>query len=179
MCFTRNLSHDIDILALDRLLDEKGLIWLEGFDQEFGVLRADRAVKIDGDGHVFAARFAESNERGNCFLNEFLIRDHTGLSAVLDAGFEGRETFGFSLFETFGVIGHVGINTDFVAGGTTKQFVNWNAQKFPFDVPEGLFDAAQHARKDRAAAIKRMTINRLPVKHDKSRILSDQIRFEF
>ena len=52
------------ILALDRFLDEHGLIWLERLDQHFGVLRADGAVEIDGDIDVVAPGFAQG---GECF----------------------------------------------------------------------------------------------------------------
>ena len=49
-------------------------------------------------------------------------------------------------------------------------------QDLAFDVPESLFDTAQHAGEDRAAAVERVTINGLPVMHNIARVFANQIR---
>ena len=67
------------------------------------------------------------------------------------------------------------VDADPVARWPTEQFVDGHAEQFSFDVPERLLDAAQRAGQNRAAAIKGMTINRLPVMNNIAGIFPNQI----
>ena len=84
-----------------------------------------------------------------------------------------------ALLEGGGIVADVGVNANAIAGGAAEEFVNGNAEQFAFDVPEGLFDAAERAGEDGAAAIERVAIDGLPMVDNVARIFADQVGFDF
>jgi hypothetical protein len=69
----------------------------------------------------------------------------------------------------------VRIHPHAIARGAAKQFVHRNAERLPLDIPERLIDSAERARQDRAAAIKRVAVNRLSMLAYRPGIFADQI----
>src|SRR5437867_10095306 len=154
-----DLSHHVDVLALDRFLDEHGLIRLKRFDEDLGILWTDRAVEIDANVRVLSAGFTQRGETFSGFLDEFLRSNHAGLRCVLDAGLEGGEALLFALAQQRWIVADVRINPNAIARGAAEQFENGHAEEFSFYIPERLLEAAQRAGQNRAAARKGMTIN--------------------
>ena len=71
------------------------------------------------------------------------------------------------------------VDADAVAGGATQQLVDRHTEGLAGEVPQRLFDAAQHAGEEWAAAIESVAVHRLPVVDDAGRVLADQVRREF
>ena len=72
----------------------------------------------------------------------------------------------------------VRVDADPVARRPAEQFVHGHAERLALDVPQRLVDAAQRAGENRAAAIERVPVDRLPVMHHGARILADQVRLD-
>src|SRR6185437_16876647 len=75
MGFARDAGHDIDVLALDGFLDEKGLVRFERLDEELRVLGTDGAMKIDGDIDILPAGGAQGGKGLGGVLDKLLIRN--------------------------------------------------------------------------------------------------------
>jgi hypothetical protein len=58
----RDLGHDVMILALNWLLNKHGVIWFQGFDEDFRQSGTDGAMKVDGDVGVVAGGLPELGE---------------------------------------------------------------------------------------------------------------------
>ena len=71
------------------------------------------------------------------------------------------------------------VDADAVARGAAQQFVHRHPERLALDVPQRLIDARQRAGEDRAAAVERVAVNRLPVMHHATGILTDQVRLDF
>src|SRR5262249_48112888 len=69
----------------------------------------------------------------------------------------------------------MGINADAPARRPAEQLVDWHAEGLALDVPQGHVDAAQGAGEHRAAAVKGMAVDRLPVVYHLPRVLADQV----
>ena len=68
------------------------------------------------------------------------------------------------------------VDADPVAGRSAEQLVDRHAERLALDVPQRLVDAAEGAGQNRAAAIERVPVNRLPVVRHAPRILAHQVR---
>jgi hypothetical protein len=132
-------------------------------------------VEIDADVGVLARGFLQLRKRDDRLLDELLVRDDAGLRGVFDPGLECGEILLFPLLEPRQVVGDVGVDAHLVARGAAEQLVDGHAEQLALDVPEGLLDAAQHAREDGSAAVERVPVNRLPVVHHVPRILADEV----
>ena len=67
------------------------------------------------------------------------------------------------------------VDADAIARRAAHQLVDRHAVGLARDVPQRLIDAARDRGLDRAAAIERAAVNRLPVEDDAARILADQV----
>src|SRR5438445_9018835 len=92
-------------------------------------------------------------------------------------GLESGEAKRDLLLEPFRAAG-VGVNADTLPGRATQEFVDRDAQRLAFDVPQGLIDAAERACQDRPASVKRMTVDCLPVVYHLPWVLADQVRLD-
>src|SRR5687768_16600633 len=54
-----DISHELDVLALDWFFDEHGAIRFQSLDEKTGIGRTDGAVKIDSDIDTLSTRFAQ------------------------------------------------------------------------------------------------------------------------
>ena len=68
-----DIRHDLDLLAVDRFLDEHRLMRLQRLDEQSGGLLAERAMEVDGQVALVADRFAQFGETIGCLIDERLV----------------------------------------------------------------------------------------------------------
>ena len=78
-----------------------------------------------------------------------------------------------------GLFADMTVDTDTITSGAAQQLVDRHAVAFAGDIPQGLIDAGRDGRLDRTAPIEGSAMNRLPVMHDRSRVLADEIVCDF
>jgi hypothetical protein len=171
------LTHDLHVLALDRLFDEHWLMRLERLDQQFGGLRTDGAVEVDSDIRLVASRRAQSGKLFGGSSDEAWRFHDSCRSFLEDSGFQGREAFGESSAHVLGSL-HMGIDANPMASRTAQQFVHGDAKQFALDVPQGHIDSADRAGQYGAATIESVTVHGLPVMGHGAGVLADQVSFQ-
>ena len=129
-----DLGHDVMILALDRLLDKHGVIWLQCLDEDFRQRGADGAVEVDGDVDVVTGGLAQLGEFFSCIMNfgrSFYI---AGGPVLGRPGLESREAPRRQLLDVRRCAG-VGIDADFAPRRSPQQLIDRDAQGFALDIP--------------------------------------------
>src|SRR5262245_46118542 len=172
---SRDVGHDLDVLAVDRLFDEHRLVGFQNLDEQLGCLRGDRPVEIDADITLRARGLAQFGKLLRHVVNKGLVLDHARRAPLGGAGLEGGESLSHALLYLLGGA-CVRIASYLVPGGAAGRLVNRHSECFPFDVPQRLVDSTECAGQYRPAAIEGMAVNRLPVMGYSSWILSDQVR---
>ena len=170
-----DLRHDVVVLAIDGLLDEHWLVWLEGLDEKFRCLRTDRAMEIDSDIHLVPAGFSQRAKRLGRLLDEGSVLDNSGRALLIRSNLERGEALRHVVPDRVRRCAAL-VQPHSVPRRAPQHGVHRQPGRLPGDVPHRLLDAAQRAGQHRATAIERMSIKGLPVMLHPPRILAQQIR---
>ncbi len=122
--------------------------------------------------------FALKRELLDSVIDKRLVIDDASRPFLCGPGLECRESLRFLPLDILRSAG-MRIDADPLPRRSAEELVNRNAQRLPLDVPKRLIDAAERAGQNRAAPIKGVTINGLPVMRHRARVFSNQVRFHF
>ena len=172
-----DIGHDLHVLAVDRLLDEHGLVGFQRLDEQFGRLGGNGSVKVDADISFRSGGPAQLGELLGRVLHELRGFHRAGGAFLGRSRLECRKPLLHLVFHCLRRTG-MGIHPDPLPGRTPQQLVDGNLQSLALDVPKRLIDAAQRAGENRASAIEGVTVDCLPVVGHRPRILADQVGFQ-
>ena len=152
-----DLRHDVMVLAVDRLLDEHWLVWLQSLDEQLRRLRADRTMEIDPDIDLVPAGLAQRAKRLGHLVNEGLVLDNPGRALLERPDLERGEALRHVVPDRVRR-GAALVQAHSVPCRAAQHGVHRQPGRLPGYVPHRLLDSAQGAGQHRAAAIERMPI---------------------
>ena len=172
-----DLGEHVDVLALDGLFHEEGLVGFEFLDEQLGRLGTDRPVEVDGQVDFRSGDFPQPGEVIRGRVDEGLVLDDPRRTFGVGPGLEAGETLRDPVLDRCRVAAAL-VQPDPVPRRTAQQLVHRHAQGLARQVPQRLLHPAECAGQDRPAPVESVTVHGLPVVDHPGRVLADQIGFQ-